>query len=41
MRVNFKAIRENLTLATLIARSEAAADLHERLHDQLDARELR
>ena len=38
--VNFKAIQENLTLATLIARSDAAADLHERLQRQLDAREL-
>ena len=40
MPVNFKAIQENLTLATLIARSGAAADLHERLQRQFDAREL-
>tara|TARA_B100001063_G_scaffold124588_1_gene116462 strand:- start:956 stop:1216 length:261 start_codon:yes stop_codon:yes gene_type:complete len=38
--VNFKAIQENLTLATLISRSDAAADLRERLQRQLDAREL-
>ena len=39
MHVNFKAVQENLTLAALIARSDAAADLHERLQLQLDARE--